>query len=329
MKPATIMAALLAASATPAFAQHQNHPAPPASPKSSPAPAGQDASTAAPTTSGPTGMSSDADVTADKAPMPGMEGMDPGSSDETAGDEPAPPVPTDHPADRVFDPVAMARARARLHMEHGGGVISKVMLNLGEYQVRDGENGYRWDGEAWVGGDLDRLVIKSEGEGGASAGVESAEIQALYSRAIGPYFDLQAGLRQDLQSGPRRTYVTIGFEGLAPYWFETGGALFLSDRGELLGRLEGTWDLRLTQRWILQPRIEANLSGQDIAELGLGSGVSSLETGLRLRYAIRPEFAPYVGLSFERKFGGTADYARALGKEGQATSLVIGVRAWF
>jgi len=221
----------------------------------------------------------------------------------------------------------MARARAQLRMEHGGSLISKVMLSLGELQVRDGENGYRWEGEAWVGGDLNRFVAKTEGEGADE--LEAAEVQALYSRAVSPYFDLQAGLRQDFQSGPKRTYATVGFEGVAPYWFETSGALFLSSKGELLGRLEGTYDLRLTQRWILQPRVEANLSGRDIPELALGSGVANIELGLRLRYEIKREFAPYVGVSFDRKFGGTADYARAAGKDVEATSFVIGLRAWF
>ena len=351
MRTVTILAALLAASASPALAQHQGMampmpapaakpapkpkpvprparkpaakpavitslPAPPQPPMATAAVEPEDASTAAPATDGMAGM-------------PGMEGMDHGSSDDEAGDEPAPPVPTDFAADAVFDPAAMARARAQLQMEHGGSVLSKVMINLGEYQVRDGENGYRWEGEAWVGGDLNRFVIKSEGEGGTNSGIDAAEVQAVYSRAVSPYFDLQAGLRQDLQSGPKRTYATVGFEGVAPYWFETSGALFLSNKGELLGRLEGTYDLRLTQRWILQPRIEANLSGQDIPELELGSGVSNIELGLRLRYEIKREFAPYVGISFDRKFGGTADYALAVGKDVEATSFVIGVRAWF
>ena len=325
-----IVAALLAASATPAFAQHSGHPMPPAEPPSSPParpvtePAPSDASDAADAT-----PATPKDEPADDsmAGMPGMGGMDHGSGDEEPGDEPAPPPPTDFAADSVFDPAAMARARAQLQMEHGGSIISKVMLNLGELQVRDGENGYRWEGEAWVGGDLNRFVVKTEGEGGDE--LESAEVQALYSRAVSPYFDLQAGLRQDFQSGPKRSYATLGFEGVAPYWFETSGAVFLSNKGELLGRLEGSYDLRLTQRWILQPRAEINLTGQDIPELALGSGVSNIELGLRLRYEIKREFAPYVGVSLDRKFGGTADYARALGKDDQATGFVIGVRAWF
>ncbi|MDP1630218.1 MAG: copper resistance protein B [Caulobacter sp.] len=351
MKTAAILSVLLAASAGPAFAQHHGMPTPapklaPAAkpvPRPAPRPAVKPAPAAAPALAAMVRAPDDATVVApamdgpteppmDAAPsggMAGMEGMDHGASDDEVGDEPAPPVPTDFAADTVFDPAAMAAARAQLRMEHGGSTISKVMVNLAEVQVRDGENGYRWEGEAWIGGDLNRLVIKTEGEGGVSAGVEAAELQALYSRAVGPYFDLQAGLRQDLQSGPTHTYATVGFEGLAPYWFETSGALFLSRKGELLGRLEGAYDLRLTQRWILQPRIETNVSSQDIPELQLGSGVSNVELGLRLRYEVKREFAPYVGVSFERKVGGTADYARALDGDVEATSFVIGLRTWF
>ncbi|MBI5942524.1 MAG: copper resistance protein B [Caulobacterales bacterium] len=353
MRTATILTALLAITATPALAQHQGHPMPMPAPKAAPTPKpkpppkpaakpvtappkppspSREVAPAAPAAKPAMGQPMEA-PTLDPAEggmagMAGMEGMDHSAPEEEVGAEPAPPLPTDHAADGVFDPAAMARARAQLQKEHGGSVLSKVMVNLGEYQVRDGENGYRWEGEAWVGGDLNRLVIKSEGAGGEDR-IDAAEVQALYSRAVSPYFDLQAGLRQDFQSGPKRTYATVGFEGVAPYWFETSGSLFLSNKGELLARLEGSYDLRLTQRWILQPRIEANLSGQDISELELGSGVSNIELGLRLRYEIKREFAPYIGVSFDRKFGGTADYARALGKDDQATSFVIGLRAWF
>lgn len=311
-----LLAGLPLLTATPALAQHQGHPMPAApAPKPAPKPA--------PATPPP--------EQTDKPAAGGMAGMDHGAmeEEEEVGDAPPPPAPGDHAADQVFDPATMARARAQLRAEHGGESLSMVRLDLAEWQVRDGEDGYRWEGEAWFGGDLDRLVLKSEGEGGESSGVDAAEAQALYSRAMGPYFDLQVGLRQDLGSGPRRTYATLGFEGLAPYWFETTGALFLSNEGELLGRLEGSYDLRLTQRWILQPRAEINLAGRDIPELDIGSGVSTVELGLRLRYEIRREFAPYVGVTFDRKFGGTADFARARGEDDQATSIVFGIRAWF
>ncbi|MBI5942587.1 MAG: copper resistance protein B [Caulobacterales bacterium] len=313
MRIAAFLAAVLTAATTPAFAQHEDHPMPPASPPA-PKPAAEPGPTPAPAAT-PEALSA-------------MDGMDHGAMEEEVGAEPPPPPPADHAADGVFDPAAMARARQQLQAEHGGGTVSKVMLNRGEVQLRDGETGYRWDGEAWIGGDLNRFVLKTEGEG-ADGDLDAAEAQALYSRAIGPYFDLQVGLRQDFEPTPRRTYLTVGFEGLAPYWFEAEGAVFVSNKGDLSARLEGTYDLRLTQRWILQPRAEVNLAAQDVPEIGLGSGVSEVELGLRLRYELRREFAPYVGLSFERKVGGTADFARALGEDVEETSVVFGLRAWF
>ena len=246
-----------------------------------------------------------------------------------AGDAPPPPVPPDHYADRRFDPAAMAVARARMMGEEGGGgSLHQIVFNLAELQIHDGRAGYRWDGEAWFGRDLSRIVVKSEGEGGRD-GLDSAEIQALYSRAVGPYFNLQGGVRHDIAPTPTRTYASIGVEGLAPYMVEIEAALFLSTRGELVGRVEGWYDQRITQRLVLQPRVELNLAAQDLADARIGAGLSDAETGLRLRYEIAREFAPYVGVSYEAKTGRTADDARKAGRDVTATSVVIGTRFWF
>ena len=262
----------------------------------------------------------------DMGAMPGMEMT---GTALPAGNAPAPKPPMDHYADRQFPSAEMARSRMDMMHEQGGQSFSQVMFNLAEVQVRQGRDGYRWDGEAWFGGDINRLTIKSEGEGVFRQGIESAEVQALYSRAIGPYFNLQAGVRHDFQSSPSRTYATIGFEGLAPYWFEVEGAAFLSDKGDVLGRLEGYYDQRLTQRLVLQPRVELNLSAQDTPENRIGSGLVDAELGLRLRYEITRQFAPYIGVSYEAKTGRTAGYARADGEDPTTTSLVAGVRIWF
>lgn len=269
----------------------------------------------------------------DMATMPGMgmgstiSGHGTGGTALPPGNAPAPP--TDHYADRTFPPGEMERVRADLHKEHGGGTFHQVMFNLAEYQARKGGDGLRWDGEAWLGGDINRLVLKSEGEGAFHGGVDSAEIQALYSRAIDPYWNVQAGVRHDFQPNPSRTYATISIEGLAPYWFEIEAALFLSDKGDVLARAEGYYDQRITQRLILQPRVELNFAAQDVSENRIGSGLSNAELGLRLRYEIRREFAPYVGISHERKVGDTARYARAGGEGIQSTSFVLGIRTWF
>jgi copper resistance protein B len=244
------------------------------------------------------------------------------------GREPAPPVPTDHAADRVFPAASMAAARAQLRREHGEMSWATGILETAEYRPSGGGDGYAWEGRLSYGGDVDRLVLRSEGEG-ASGDLESAEVQALWSRAIGPYFNLQAGVRQDFEPSPRRTYATLGIEGLAPYWFEVGGAAFLSEKGDLSARFEASYDLRLTQRLILEPRAEADVAFSDDLAVGVASGVSKLELGLRLRYAITPEFAPYVGVNWDRKLGDTADLARASGDHASDTRFVVGVRAWF
>lgn len=333
MRRAACLTALGLLFATPAFAQHHPHhpmpaqPAPEAVP-AAPAPESAPEDDAKPATDWPTELPPGDAPTGD---MEGMEGMDHsahGGSDEDVGSEPPPPAPTDHPADAIFGPAAMQPSRDQLRVEHGGANTWMVLVDQAEWRVGDGEDGFAWSVEAWWGGDESRLVLKSEGE--ASDGdLEEADVQLLYSRAISPYFDLQAGLRQDLQDGPKRTYVTLGVEGLAPYWFETEGALFLSDKGEAFARLEGSYDLRLTQRLVLQPSAEVNLSARDIPELELGSGVTDLELGLRLRYQVTREFSPYVGVTYGRKFGGTADYAKAAGEDDTETSIVIGVRTWF
>lgn len=263
--------------------------------------------------------------------MPGMtmEGHGSSGTSLAAGNAPAPAPPLDHYADRIFPPADMARARQQLHGEHGGGTFSQVLFNLAEYQARKGSDGYRWDGQAWIGSDLNRLFLKTEGEGNLGRSVDSAEVQALYSRALDPYWNLQVGARYDFKPNPSRVYATIGVEGLAPGMFDTEAAVFVSNKGDVLGRIEGWYDERLTQRLILQPRVELNLAAQDVREDRIGAGLSNAELGLRLRYEVRREFAPYIGVSYNRKVGTTARYAREDGNGVQATSLVIGVRAWF
>ncbi|HJS11524.1 copper resistance protein B [Sphingopyxis sp.] len=264
-------------------------------------------------------------------PMAGMEDMEAASSgtDLPPGDAVAPAPPADWYADRIYPKGEMEHSRHEMMKENGAQTIAFISFNLAEYQARKGRDGFRWDGEAWYGGDINRLTLKSEGEGAFGDGIESAEVQALYSRAIGPYFNAQAGIRQDLGPGPDRTYATIGFEGLAPYWFEVEGALFLSNKGDLLARLEGYYDQRITQKLILQPMAEMNFALQDVPETGVGSGLSDVELGLRLRYEVVKEFAPYVGVEWARKVGDTARFARAAGEDPSGVSFVMGVRAWF
>lgn len=252
-----------------------------------------------------------------------MEGM------SEVGNAPAPSPPTDHAADAFFDPQEMAQARRGLRREHGAFSGSMILFDLAEYQARDAGDGYRWEGEAWFGGDINRLLVKTEGEGTFGEPLESAELQFLYSRAIAPYWNAHAGLRQDFQPGPSRTYAVLGIEGIAPYWFHLSGQMFLSDQGEVQARAEGSYDERITQRLILSPRAELNFSAQDTASIGVGSGLTDVELGLRLRYEVDQKFAPYIGAEWGRKVGDTARYARIAGEDDDVTNLVAGIRFWF
>jgi len=257
------------------------------------------------------------------APQPAQQT----GADLPVGEGAPPPPPAEPLADAIWGKPAMDAAREVLRGEHGGARASQLMLDIAEFDL--GSRAYEWEGEAWFGTDEHRLVLKSEGEGVRGRSVESAEAQALYSRPVGLYTDLQAGLRQDLGQGTRRTYVALGFESLFPYWFEAEGTVFLSHKGELSARLEGSYDFRLAQRLVIQPRGELNLSAEDVPARDLGSGLTDVEFGLRLRYEIKREFAPYIGLVWARKVGDTAKFARAEGEHVEETRLVAGLRAWF
>lgn len=232
-------------------------------------------------------------------------------------------------ADLLFDPAEMAAARAQLRVEHGNVRTTAVILDQLEAAFGDDEEGYAWNAQGWSGGDISRFWWKSEGEGAFGGEVGEAEIQALYSRAFRPFFDFQTGLRQTYRPEGDRTDLVVGIQGLAPYWFEVDGAVFLSNKGELTARGEAEYDQRITNRWIVQPRAEVVLSAEDIPELRIGSGLSSLQIGARLRYEFRKEFAPYVGVEWTRSFGNTADFLEADGRSSEDTRLVVGIRAWF
>lgn len=259
--------------------------------------------------------------------MPQVDKSAPGAAPESAVPARALEGPR-HAADAIWGEQAMAESREVLAQSHGAMTTGMVMIERLEARLGEGEDGFLWDGQLWNGGDINRFVLKTEGEGSFSGEVEDAEIQALYSRAIGPFFDLQAGLRQDVAEDPR-THAVIGVAGLAPYMFHVDGALFLSTKGDLTARIEAEYDQKLTQQLILQPRLEVEASAQDIPEREIGAGLTKIEPGLRLRYEIVPEFAPYVGVEYEAKLGETADIARAGGEDPDAFKLLIGLRAWF
>lgn len=235
-----------------------------------------------------------------------------------------------HAADLLFDPAVMAASRKQLLVENGDIRSTAVLIDSIEASFGDGADGYSWGAQGWTGGDINRFWWKTEGEGEIDGKLHEAEVQALYSRAIAPFWDVQAGVRQDFRpDGDDTTHLTVGVQGVAPYWFEMSAAAFLSTEGDLTARAEAEYDQRITQKWILQPAIEVALSASDIPELEIGSGLTSVTAGLRLRYEIRKEFAPYVGVEWTRSLGDTADYAKARGQDPEDTRFVVGIKAWF
>jgi copper resistance protein B len=271
----------------------------------------------------------------ERAPAEHREHRMPQDSPVPDEDPPTSPPPPEafagprHAADRLFDAGSMAAARERLLMEEGGMRSGAFVADRIETGFSDGEESYLWDVQGWYGGDIHRLWLKSEGEGLFDGSPEAAELQALYSRAVTPFFDLQAGLRYDVRPDPERAYLVLGLQGLAPYLFEVDVAAFLSDEGDLTARIEGEYDLRITQRLLLQPRLELEIAAQDVPELAIGSGFSTVEAGLRLRYEIRRELAPYLGVGWQRKLGATEDLARVAGDEASGWTVIFGLRGWY
>ena len=211
---------------------------------------------------------------------------------------------------------------------HDNPIIRFAIFDRLEWQSREGQDGYLFDGFGFVGGDYNRLWFELEGEGRFDGDLEASELQVLYNRAITPYWNFQVGLRHDFKPEPELTYAVLGFEGLNTYWTGIEANLYVSEDGDVSGDFEIEYDEFLTQRLVLQPRFEVAAQAQDVAKLDLGSGITSYEIGLRLRYEIRREFAPYVGVSWSETVGDTADMLSA-GEDAGTLSVVAGLRVWF
>lgn len=207
-------------------------------------------------------------------------------------------------------------------------LYSRVLFNELEYANSDRGNGQNLNLEAWYGGDLDKVWLKMEGErhGGS---LENARTEILWNRNVVTYWSTQLGLRHDNGTGRSKNWLAVGVQGLSPYWFETEATAYVGSGGSLAARLEARYELLLTQRWILEPKLETNLYSKNAPDRNIGSGLSDVEFGLRLRYEVRRQFAPYIGISWKRSYGDTANYARAAGEDISNTEFVAGVRAWF
>lgn len=214
------------------------------------------------------------------------------------------------------------------HTVHDTAMNYYVLFDQFEWRAGGDESGLSLDNRGWIGGDIDRFWFRAEGEMDGSD-VGEAQAHALYGRAVARWWDLVAGVRQDVRPGPARTWAAIGIQGLAPYWFEVEATAYVGAGGRTHFRFETEYELLLTNRLILQPLAEVEIYGKSDPERGIGAGLSSLDAGLRLRYEIRRELAPYVGVTWSRKFFGTKDLAEAAGEESDGARLALGLRFWF
>ena len=204
----------------------------------------------------------------------------------------------------------------------------KVLINQLEWTHADGASGQAWDAQAWYGGDFNRLLLRSDGARSAGR-LQEGDIEALWSHAVTAFWDSTLGVRHDFGAGPARDWAAFGVQGLAPYWFDIEATGYVGAGGRTAARLKVEYELLFTQRLILQPEFEANLYGRSDPARRLGSGLSDASLGLRLRYEIRREFAPYIGVVWQRVFGGTAGFRRAENKSVFDRQIVAGVRVWF
>lgn len=216
---------------------------------------------------------------------------------------------------------------------HDNMIDAYALFDLLEYEGGGSDNNIRWDVVGWVGGDYNKVWVKTEGSHEARRGEGDADAQVLYGRLVTPFLDFQIGARQQWQYGKgkdmSRVFGVIGLQGLAPYWFDIEPSLFISEDGDVSARFTAEYDLLLTQRLILQPRFETDLAVQKVERFGVGRGINDVDMGLRLRYEIIRKFAPYIGLSWRHDVGETAALARKEGKDVESLSVVAGVRLWY
>ena len=208
-------------------------------------------------------------------------------------------------------------------------LFGQVLIDRLEASRTNDQNGYVWDAQAWYGGDFNKIWVKTEGEGIQGQAPEAGDVEVLYSRNVAAFWDLQAGIRYDARPKPERAALALGVQGLAPYLFEVDATAYLREGGLLSASFQAEYDLLLTQRVVLQPRIEFSLQSEDDLPTGTGAGLTSSALGIRLRYEIRREFAPYIGFSWGQAYGETATLRRAAGEATSSNALVVGIRAWF
>lgn len=264
--------------------------------------------------------------------------MDHGDMGHDGAPQAAPTAPAAPPVGSLpaSDGAAPAGAAERGYDSYG--IHPHMMDDMPAWQVlfdkfgvsrnRDGQNALQWDGRFWFGTATDRLLVKSEGERENGEGSDG-KVEAFWSHAVSPFWDLQLGARRDIGTGPKRNWAAIGIEGVLPYNIELETTAYVGASGRTALALKAEYDLLLTQRLIFTPELEASLYGKSDPARGIGSGLSEGSLSFRLRYEVTREFAPYIGVSFDRKFGQTARYASDAGASRSQTALMAGVRFWF
>jgi copper resistance protein B len=259
--------------------------------------------------------------------MPGMETPAAEGGSMNHGSMQGGPAPSDARDPHAYaDGYDFGPIMPPMHAE--GHSFGSLLLDRFERARTRDSTSTEYDLNAWYGGDYDRAVLKAEGDydGGR---LHDARTDLLWGHAVSAYWDTQLGVRYDSGLKPDRRWLAFGIQGLAPYWFEVEATAYVGEQGRTAFRFAAEYELLLTQKLILQPRIEANFYGKRDVERELGSGLSDLAAGVRLRYEICRELAPYVGIERAGKFGATADHARTAGEDAKETRLVAGVRFWF
>ncbi|UWD88433.1 copper resistance protein B [Ralstonia pseudosolanacearum] len=259
-----------------------------------------------------------------------MPGMDHGSMNMQGGSAPADARDPDAYSNGYrlgTGPYALGDTRHLMMADEHK--FASVLVERLEWAHGNGTNATAYDAQAWFGTSYDKLVIKAEGDIHKGR-VEETRTELLWGHAIAPFWDTQLGLRNDAGTGrPGRNWAAFGVQGLAPYWFHLEATAYVGDSGRTALRLSSEYELLLTQRLILQPRLEASFYGKRDPALEIGSGLSSGTLGLRLRYEFSRQFAPYVGIERNQAFGGTANLIEAAGGRRGETRVVAGVRFWF
>jgi len=255
----------------------------------------------------------------DMAGMANMPGMEMG------------PMQGGNPPSDARDPNAYAEGAKHKHLSGMDMADNKwfgsLIINKLEYDDARSEYGQTLDAEAWYGSDYNKLWLKAEGER-HDRRLDALRTEALWDRAIDAFWSSQLGVRQDTGQGDSRHWVAFGVQGLAPYWFETEATFYWGKGGNFAALLDIKYELLITQRWILQPNLEANFFSENDADSGVGKGLSDLELGFRLRYEITRQFAPYIGISTKREYGDTAEFSQAADEKTRLTEVVAGVRVW-